>query len=431
MRKLDVHLHGEPVGRLERVEQGRLRFVYLAGIPSDLQPPLSLSLPVRNEAYDDGECRGYFSGLLPEGGFLRAVARAFGVSASNAFAVLDAIGGECAGAVSLSSPGAGAPAGRPPRFLDEAGLHELLAGSPERVLADGFDGEGLRLSLAGAQEKLPVIFDGGRIGITGGEPPSTHIIKLPIAGFVDTVPNESYCLALAAASGLDAVQGRARVASPVVSLGDAPQGSIPFLQVTRYDRTTEPPARRIHQEDFCQALGRPPELKYEAEGGPGVADCAALIGRHSAVPARDRLAFADALLFNVAVGNLDAHAKNYSLILEGEDAPRLAPLYDLMSTSIYPGLTRRLAMRFGGENRPEYIRPRHLERLAGDLGMRPAALRRRADELCERIDGAVPAADEQVAGSFENPEVHARIHDRVRSGVKLLRDVADSGGGPT
>lgn len=423
MKQLDVHLHDELVGRLERVEQGRLRFAYLPGVPSDLRPPLSLSLPVREEAYEDGECRGYFSGLLPEGGFLRAVARAFGVSASNAFAVLDAIGGECAGAVSLAPLGSPPPATGGPRSVDPAELYKLLSESPERVLAEGFDGEGLRLSLAGAQEKLPVIFDGGEVSITGGEPPSTHIIKLPIRGFEDTVANEGYCLALAAASGLDAVAGRPRVARPLASADDALE-PIPFLQVTRYDRTPGLRAGRIQQEDFCQALGRPPELKYEAEGGPSVADCAGLISRHSAVPARDRLAFADALLFNVAVGNHDAHSKNYSLILEGDDAPRLAPLYDLVSTAVYPGLTRRLAMRFGGENRPEYIRPRHLERMASDLGMRPVGLRRRADDLCERIDSALPVADEQAAGCFEHPEVHARIHDRVRSGIKLLRDLA-------
>lgn len=425
MRQLDVHLHDEHVGTLERTDQGRLRFSYLSETQIDLSPPLSLSLPVRTEAYEDDECRGYFSGLLPEGGFLRAVARAFGVSASNAFSVLDAIGGECAGAVSLSPAGAARPAPGSARWLDARGVHELLAGSPERVLAEGFDGEGLRLSLAGAQEKLPVIFGGGRIAITGGEPPSTHIIKLPIDGYEDTVANESYCLALAAGSGLEAAEAEARTASPTAVFGEAPEESIPFLQVRRYDRTADQPVRRIHQEDFCQALGRPPEVKYEAEGGPGVADCAGLISRHSAVPARDRLAFAEALLFNLVIGNLDAHSKNYSLILEGEGTPRLAPMYDLLSTSIYPGLTRRLAMRFGGENRPEYFRPRHLDRMAGDLGMRPAALRRRANDLCERIEGAVSEADDSVADDFDHPEVHARIRDRLRSGIKLLRNAAD------
>lgn len=424
MRQLDVHLHDTLVGTLERTNQDRLQFSYAAEVPGDLAPPLSLSLPVREEPYEDHECRGYFSGLLPEGGFLRAVARAFGVSASNAFSVLHAIGGECAGAVSVSPGGAGRPVPGGPRWLDGRELYELLAGSPERVLAEGFDGEGLRLSLAGAQEKLPVMFGGGRIAITGGEPPSTHIIKLPIAGFEDTVPNESYCLALAASSGLIAVEAGARIASPEAFLGEPPEDSIPFLQVTRYDRTPEVPVRRIHQEDFCQALGRAPEVKYEAEGGPTVADCAGLISRHSAVPARDRLAFADALLFNLVIGNFDAHSKNYSLMLEGTDAPRLAPLYDLLSTAVYPGLARKLAMKLGGENRPDYIRPRHLERLAADLGMRPTPLRRRAHDLCERVEVALPVADGEVAGDFRHAEIHERIRGRVLDGIQLLREAA-------
>lgn len=426
MRQLDVRLHDILVGALERTDQGRLRFSYAPETPPDLAPPLSLSMPVRPEPYEDDECRGYFSGLLPEGGFLRAVARAFGVSASNAFSVLDAIGGECAGAVSLSPAGAGRPGPGSPRWLDARELYDLLAGSPGRVLAAGFDGEGLRLSLAGAQEKLPVMFARGQIAITGGEPPSTHIIKLPIEGFRDTVPNESYCLALAGESGLNAVEAGARTASPTAFIGEPPEDSIPFLQGTRYDRRLEAPITRIHQEDFCQALGRPPEVKYEAEGGPDVADCAELISRHSAVPARDRLAFADALLFNVVVGNLDAHSKNYSLILEGDDAPRLAPLYDVLSTSVYPGLTRKLAMKLGGEDRPEYIRPRHLERLAADLGMRAAPLRRRANDLCGRIEVALPGVDERVAGDFRHAEIHERIRGRVVDGIRLLRDATAS-----
>lgn len=290
MTSLEVHLHDRLLGCLERIDNGRLRFSYNSDLPKDLGPPMSLSLPVRSEPYEDDECRGYFSGLLPEGGFLRSVARAFGVSASNAFSVLAAIGGECAGAVSLSSPGEGTPAPGGPKWLKPPELYETLAQTPERVMATGMDGEGLRLSLAGAQEKLPVMFGGGRVAITGGDPPSTHILKLPISGHRDTVANENYCLALAAASGLTVAEARARSVSKQASFGESPDESISFLQVTRYDRSEGPSVRRIHQEDFCQALGRPPEVKYEAEGGPSVADCAGLITRHSAVPARDRSA---------------------------------------------------------------------------------------------------------------------------------------------
>lgn len=413
MSALDVHLHDRRLGTLERIEEGRLRFTYDEGVEVDMRPPLSLSLPVRTEAYEDAECRGYFSGLLPEGGFLRGVARAFGVSASNAFSVLDAIGGECAGAVSLSPSGAGRPAAGAPRWLDPLELYEVLAQTPERIMATGIDGEGLRLSLAGAQEKLPVMFGDDRVGITGGDPPSTHIVKLPIPGYPDTVANENYCLALAAASGLTVAAAGARFAG-------APDDAIPFLLVTRYDRA-DAPVRRIHQEDLCQALGRPPEVKYEAEGGPSVADCAGLITRHSAIPARDRLGFCDALLFHLVIGNHDAHSKNYSLLLEGPDTPRLAPLYDLLSTAIYPGLSRKLAMRYGGEDRPEYVERRHLDRLAQDLGMRGPALARRAAALADRVEAGIPLADEQAAVHFRDPEILAKIKDRVESGLRILR----------
>ncbi|MFN8152172.1 MAG: type II toxin-antitoxin system HipA family toxin [Solirubrobacterales bacterium] len=419
MSALDVHLHDRRLGTLERIEGGRLRFTYDGGVEADMRPPLSLSLPVRTEAYEDAECRGYFSGLLPEGGFLRGVARAFGVSASNAFSVLDAIGGECAGAVSLSPSGAERPAAGGPRWLDPPELYEVLAQTPERIMATGIDGEGLRLSLAGAQEKLPVMFEGGRVGVTGGDPPSTHIVKLPIPGYQDTVANENYCLALAAASGLTVAESDAR-SSGASDASDEADDSIPFLLVTRYDRV-EGPVRRLHQEDLCQALGRPPEVKYEAEGGPSVRDCADLMTRHSAIPARDRLAFCDALLFNLVIGNHDAHSKNYSLLLEGPDTPRLASLYDLLSTAIYPNLSRKLAMRYGGEDRPGYIERRHLDRLAQDLGMRGPALARRAAALADRVEAGVPLADERAAAHFRDPEILAKIKDRVEAGLKILR----------
>lgn len=419
MSRLDVHLHVPRVGVLERVEQSRLRFTY-RGEPEALRglPPLSLSLPLRREPFSDEECRGFFSGLLPEGGFLRAVARAFGVSASNPFAVLEAIGGECAGAISLAPPGAGPPSPREPWWPSPFELVDVLQRSPGRVLQAGVGdhGEGLRLSLAGAQDKLPVVFAEGRIGITRGNPPSTHIVKLPIEGFPDTVANEQLCLALARASGLDAAEAVARRAD-----GEQAKGPhLRYLLVTRYDRRAEPPAR-LHQEDVCQALGVPPELKYQAEGGPTVADCASLIARHSAVPARDRLAFADALIFNLLIGNHDAHAKNYSLMLEGPDAPRLAPLYDLLSTSVYPDLSRKLAMKLGGENRPVYIRGRHLDRLAGELNMRPRAFRRRAADLAARVTAALPEVAERLATNFDHPSTLQHITDQVQAAARRLR----------
>jgi serine/threonine-protein kinase HipA len=416
---LDVHLHSARAGRLERLEQGRIRFTYDPAWVTADGLALSHSLPLRDEPFDDDEARPFFAGLLPEGDFLRAVARAFGVSAGNAFALLDAIGGECAGAVSLSAEGAGPPRPGPPQWLDSHALAELIKILPRRPLLVGEDDEGLRLSLAGAQEKLPVIFQGGRVGITRGDPPSTHIIKLPSNHLDDMTANEAFCVGLAENAGLDAVEARPRTTSALLEIDpDADD----YLLVVRYDRTeSNGSVVRLHQEDLCQGLGFVPELKYQSDGGPGIAACARHLREYCAAPAVDILAFADALIFNLVIGNHDAHAKNYALLLEGPRAPRLAPLYDLLCTTAYPDLHRKTAMKYGGENRPDYIRGRHLGRTADDLEIGRAAFRTRAQALCDRIESAIGPTAAGLSSEFANRPILGRIQDRIHEGLKRTR----------
>lgn len=422
MTALDVYLHDTLVGTLERLEQARLRFTYSEPAAAAAANSLSLSLPVRPEPHDDTAARPFFGGLLPEGDFLRAVARAFGVAPTNAFAVLAAIGGECAGAVSLAPAGARRPVEHPPRWLSGADLHELIESLPSQPLLSGEPEGGLRLSLAGVQEKLPVIFASGRVGVTRGMPPSTHIIKLPDPRFPDLTANEAFCLALGREVGLEVVDARPRIASQRAF--DRGPDDREYLLIRRYDRVDHGgAARRIHQEDFCQALGFVAEEKYEADGGPRVASCADLLRRHAAAPAADILAFLDALLLNFLIGNHDAHAKNHSLILEGGRAPRMAPLYDLVSTAVYEGLmSRKMAMKVGGEYRPQYVRGRHLERLAGDLGMSVPAVRRRARDMIDRILAALGPARERMPGEFADRDVISRIEALVRERARLLGD---------
>lgn len=421
MSLLDVYLHADRVGTLERLDQGRIRFAYDEAWVERGGRPISLSLPVREEPYADDAARPFFAGLLPEGEFLRTLARNFAVSAGNAFTLLREIAGECAGAVSLTAAGTPPPARREPQWLEGDLLDHLIADLPERPLTfedDGTD-EVLRLSLAGAQEKLPVMFADDRVGITRGNPPSTHIIKLPDGRFDGLVANEHFCLRLAAAAGLDAARTSPRATAVT---------GAEFLLVERYDRdASDEPIRRLHQEDFCQALGFVPELKYQSDGGPDAAACAGLIRRESSVPARDLAAFGDALIFNWIIGNHDAHSKNYSYVLEGDNAPRMAPLYDLVSTTAYAysRLSRRLAMKVGGENRPEYVRGRHLDRLAGDLGARPQSFRGRCRALAERALAALEPARGEMDPRFAGHPVLDRIDEQVRRGAGQVIDAAD------
>lgn len=394
---LDVYMHGVNAGILERRPQAKLRFTYDESWVAEERPPLSLSLPVRSQPFDHDECAPFFEGLLPEGDFLKAIARTLHVSADNPFQLLSELGGECAGAISVAPAGGPKPGQdpRPPRWLSEKELGALLVDLPQRPLIAAIDevedGDGFRLSLAGAQNKVGVLVSGDEIGLSYGRPPTTGILKAPIPHVTESVVNEAFCMSLAAYVDLDVAAASPRIA-----------GSQEYLLVHRYDRGKETPDGRIHQEDFCQALGSVPAVKYEKEGGPTVADCAELIRRHFSAPARDITAFLDALLFNFAIANHDAHSKNYSLLLDGPGSIRLAPLYDLISTVVFHGTDRKLAMRYGGENRPPYLRGRHLDRLARALGVKPALVRRRAISMRERTGAAIEEARRSLPTEFQD-----------------------------
>jgi serine/threonine-protein kinase HipA len=410
---LDVYLHGERAGTLERRSQARLRFSYSDAWIEQEGAPISLGLPLREEAYEHEDCTPFFEGLLPEGEFLNATSRTLHVSARNPFQLLAEIGGECAGAISVGPPGGPVP-GRskaPPRWLEERELGKLLDDLPDRPLLGTIGEEdGFRISLAGAQDKVGVLFEEGRVGLSRGKPPSTHIVKAPIPRVPNSVANEAFCMALARHADLDVAAAEPRRAT----------GSS-YLLVTRYDRGgDQPPDGRLHQEDFCQALGLVPAVKYENEGGPGVADCGKLIREHSAAPARDIIAFLQALLFNFLIGNNDAHSKNYSLLLDGPESIRMAPLYDLLSIAAIEGATRDLAMKYGGEKRVSYLRRRHLRRLADELGVKGPLVERRARSMIERVLPAAQDARRSLPPGFQGAETLDRVEGVIAERAERL-----------
>src|SRR3546814_2244494 len=214
---------------------------------------------------------------------------------------------------------------------------------------------GARLSLAGAQSKLPVVFVGGQIAVPLPGQPSTHLIKPEPDRFPGLAANEAFCLTLARAVGLDAVDAEWRLVN-----------GRPYLLVTRYDRVAaDGEVRRLHQEDFAQALGVPSNRKYAAEGGPVFRDCFALLREAAARPALEVLKLVDAAIFNVIIGNADAHAKNFSLLRQkdGGGPTVLAPLYDLVGTVVWPELSPRFAMTFGGAGTLEQLVDRKSTRM--------------------------------------------------------------------
>ncbi len=416
-RTLDVWCFDEHAGALRDGASG-LEFAYADTWRSAGRPPLSQSLPM-DGSYTSAAVGAFFGGLLPEGAPRDLVARNLGVSADNDFVMLAALGGDTAGAVSLLAPGeTPGPVGKDVEWLDDRELVVLLDELPARPLHADEDGE-FRLSLAGAQDKLPVIVGAdGRIGLTRGRTPSTHILKTPIAHLDGTVANEALCPAIGRLLGVDAV-----VASP------RRLAEREFLLVERYDREHDDQGvRRLHQEDFCQALGIPSRRKYQSEGGPGLPDCFALLREAVSVPAREVLKLLDVVMLSFLVGNHDAHGKNYSLLYVPESPNAiLSPAYDVLSTVVYPGMSRKMAMSIGGEYRADYVRSRHLDRLLEQAGLGAAAAKRRM----RGIAGNAPAAARQahadlIAAGWDSP-VLARVVETVEARAARLLEIAASG----
>lgn len=356
-RILDVYFHGLLAGKLSQDNTGSLSFQYIEKyISNQKAPTLSVSMPIQQEAYAGDIPKAFFSGLLPDDIVRHRLARYLGLSEKNSFALLEAIGGECAGALSMYHEGEKPPEAKTNDMekLDDKQLGEILDLLKSRPLMAGTDE--IRLSLAGAQDKIAVGIIDGEIALVKGSTPTSHILKPVLDHVKDSVHNEFFCMRLAQLLKINVPKTEMRW------LGD-----IAYFLIERYDRIRDERGiiKRLHQEDFCQALGIMPEMKYEREGGPSIAQCFGLLQQHSLHPAGDQLAFLQRVIFNYLIGNSDAHGKNYSL-LYAENIPSLSPAYDLLCTTVYPALSRKMAMKIGKEYDPEHIFLRHWHQIVPD-----------------------------------------------------------------
>lgn len=383
-RTLDVYLHNELVGHLIQDDGGQILFNYAESwLQKPAPTPLSQSLPLRRERFRRNECRGFFAGILPEESKREIIARNLGISARNDYAMLEQIGGECAGAVTFVPAGENLPERNYGyRTLSSQELAAMLKELPKRPLLAGEDG--IRLSLAGAQDKVAVRIEGNEISLPLGGAPSTHILKPAVERFTGVVFNEALCMKLAARAGLPAAKVETRNVE-----------GIDYLLVDRYDRTHRrnpggaPSLERLHQEDFCQAEGIVPETKYQKEGGPSLRQCFALLRDLSTAPVIDLSRLLDAVIYNFLAGNNDAHGKNFSLLYHGAGTAsqeiRLAPLYDVVSTTYYPELSKEMAMKIGREYSSDKVSPRDFEQLAEEAGLAKPLVRNRVPELAETV----------------------------------------------
>jgi serine/threonine-protein kinase HipA len=354
--------------------------------------PISLTMPLTGSRYGPEVAVPWLMNLLPEGEPLRAMTHALGVARDDVLGLIAETGRDLAGALTISAPRtAERPAYR--KIEESLDLERIIAELPSKPFLVGEDG--VSMSLAGAQEKLPVALVSGSVAIPVNGASSTHILKPDNPRLAGSVQNEALCMVLARRCGLNVAP---------VTTGLAGERS--YLLVERYDRTGEGGAvQRLHQEDFCQALGRPPAAKYEFNGsgvrGPSLAEMFALVRAH--MTARDINALLDAVIFNIAIGNVDSHAKNYSVLL----APRrieLAPLYDLMSGLNWPNITHNHAQAVDDQRRGRHIYGRHWRRMAEACGLSKPGVIRRIEALTTRLLIELPEAENEVAGMPAGPD---------------------------
>ncbi len=379
IKKLKVNLLNEEIGILFEDENGRLNFEYSESWLNNPDAyPISTKLKLEKKLFEDFECKAFFAGLLPEDLIKTKISEKLKISEENNFSLLEILGGDCAGAISLE------PDSKKKnttiyqsKLIEDKDLKKILLSLEEEPLLTS---EGIRLSLAGAQNKIALLKKKNKLYIPGTNEITTHIIKPNIRKFKDTVFNEFICMSLAKLCGIDVAE---------VDVGSAED--LPYLIIQRFDRVKfgNGKLKRIHQEDFCQALGISPEKKYQKEGGPSIKSCANLIDQITNKPGLDKIKFLDIIIFNFLIGNNDAHGKNFSLALDTKST-KLTSFYDLLSTEIYPQLNQEMAMKFGKQYLASKINQHDLTQLSEDLSIKPQLIQSKIVDLRNKLEKKFP-----------------------------------------
>ncbi len=417
---LIVLADGQRMGRIE-AKGRRLGFVYDSEWRNSPRAyPLSLSMPLVVPEHGHRVVESFLWGLLPDNDTtLSRWGRKFQVSPRNPFKLISHVGEDCAGAVQFVRPERSADMlsrSKAPRvhWLAKKDVAERMRWLAEDASATRAAGDEGQFSLAGAQPKTAFIHDPAakRWGVPGGRTPTTHILKPATGEFEGFTQNEHFCLRLAGSLGL-----------PVTKSWIEDFAGLPVIVVERYDRVVQRGrAHRLHQEDMCQAMGIRPQSKYQNQGGPSPKDVAEILWDQATQPRADVLRFADALVFNWLVAGTDAHAKNYSLLLSGHAAARLAPLYDMASSIPYPRQIdprkAKLAMKIGRHYRIREVTRRDWDRCARELRLRPGELHERMDSMMARLpDAALSVAAEMNKEGLTHPVVTS-LADRLPLWIK-------------
>lgn len=417
-KRLIVQWNGKIVGQLVPHRKGRVKFSYAQQWLENVGQPVSLSLPCSEEEFDAQRSTAFFDNLLPEDGIYRQLCREAKLDEADTYNFLRLFGKECAGALVIAPEESLEELSLTPAYRDITNdLENILEkhnGIPQGSLIAEM---GARLSIAGAQNKLPVVLRDGRLLVPeeGSFAATSAILKPTTTRFPDLHRNELFCMELARYAGLH---------TPDVKIIQI--GNYQAYVIRRYDRIdTENGIARIHQEDFCQALGISRIYKYEENNGPGFAACGKILmhprlGNNTS----DREEFITCALFNYAIGNCDAHGKNFSLLYDGQNI-KLAPFYDLVSTLAYPELDQKFAMAIGKTYRFDRITKNSWKQFSTDMIIRPERLFFLIEKLYKSVIHAVEPLAERHEKQYGISPVYERLVRIIHEGLNRLVRIQD------
>lgn len=419
-KNLIVQWDGETVGHIVPHRKGRMKFSYSPQWLEKGNRPISLSLPCSEEEFDAQRSTAFFDDLLPEEGMYSELCREARIDEADIYNFLRLFGKECAGALVIYSEES-EESSQTPAYRDITNELEAILEKHHGMPQGSLIAEtGARLSIAGAQNKLPIVLHEGKFLVpeVGSFAPTSAILKPTTARFPDLHRNELFCMELARSAGLQTPDAE------ILQIGN-----YQAYVTMRYDRQhSKSGIVRIHQEDFCQALGISRIYKYEENNGPGFAACGKILLHPLVGNASARENFITCALFNYAIGNCDAHGKNFSLLYDRQNGVSLAPFYDLVSTMAYPELEQKFAMAIGKTFRFDRIAGHSWKQFAADMNVRPERLCSLMEKLHETVMPAVEPLAAQHERQYGASPVYERLVRIIRDGLNRLIRVAEESG---
>ena len=409
-KRLDVYKGADLVGFL--YNDHPIRFVYDETWRTQHTESVSPHIDISHPEHSGQKVEAYFENLLPEAGIRDLLKMKHQVTTT--FGLLGAIGGDTASDLTILPEGAQPKPAEYQSITWQDVADEFQ--QQQGVIQTAHAKDGMRISLAGAQRKLSICIDlYGNPTLPLGHSPSTYIVKPDIKGLEGvwaSAINETFVMVLGSKLGMGVAEA---FYQPIAKA----------CVIKRYDRVLDKSGQitRLHQLDVCQIDGKASTIKYEADGGPTLLRCKEILNEMGVVAA-DKKRFIQWIFFNLFVGNNDSHAKNLSIYFPPKQGVKLTPFYDLLSTSLYPGLSRKFALTIGEESIASKITKLEIVNMSEMLGFKPKYVLKVAEKVANNllfmIDDVANEINQVAAVGTEKTMVE-RLHQHISSQTKSFQ----------